>query len=572
MTHALVIGSGAAGVHFALRALELGHRVTMLDIGVPPSPTVAPDLSFARLKQHLHDPAHYFAGDDFSGVALPDGPGAYYTFPPGQRYIFAQPSDEPLRTLGIKPLRSEARGGLAQAWTAGCYPFNHHELAHFPFHPADLTPYYEQVASEIGVSGANDDTATFMPLHANLQPPTRLDRHGRWLERTYRTRRQRLRSLGVSMGRTRTATIARDHAGRPGCSLCGRCLWGCPSRSLYTPSVTLQRCLTFPRFTYIPDRWVSHLELAPDGSARAAIAHDTAPRGISGPATATRHHADLFVLAAGTLGSTRLYLHSLRHAGRHTPRLTGLMDNRQILMPFLSPALLGRPYQPDRYQFHQLNLLLTAQQPDELIHCQLTTLKTASVHPVIASLPIGMRAAVEIFRRGRAALGLVNINLHDRRRDTCWAELDHAAPHTSHRPATLRLRYLPPADEPARLRNATRRVARVLRELGCFVPPGMVHVRHMGAAVHYAGTLPMAHNPRPGQTDHAGRLPDLPNTLVIDGSPMPFLPAKNITFTLMALARRAADLALAPHHNSPSPSPQHATPNSRYTIHAAQPA
>ena len=34
MTHVVVVGSGASGVHFALTALERGHDVTMVDVGI----------------------------------------------------------------------------------------------------------------------------------------------------------------------------------------------------------------------------------------------------------------------------------------------------------------------------------------------------------------------------------------------------------------------------------------------------------------------------------------------------------------------------------------------------------
>ena len=65
----------------------------------------------------------------------------------------------------------------------------------------------------------------------------------------------------------------------------------------------------------------------------------------------------------------------------------------------------------------------------------------------------------------------------------------------------------------------------------------------MGASVHYAGTLPMSDRPRPGTVSPDCRSHDFENLYVVDGSTFPFLPAKNITFTLMANAARVADRA-----------------------------
>ena len=45
------------------------------------------------------------------------------------------------------------------------------------------------------------------------------------------------------------------------------------------------------------------------------------------------------LLAAGTLGSCRIFLETIEAATGERPTLRGLMDNRQILMPFLNEAV-----------------------------------------------------------------------------------------------------------------------------------------------------------------------------------------------------------------------------------------
>jgi choline dehydrogenase-like flavoprotein len=104
--------------------------------------------------------------------------------------------------------------------------------------------------------------------------------------------------------------------------------------------------------------------------------------------------------------------------------------------------------------------------------------------------------------------------------------------------------YAPDLDEPARLRRAIRTVRKVLGRLGCFVPPGMTHLRPMGASVHYAGTLPMRASGGAFTTTPECLSRDFENLIVADGSTFPFLPAKNLTLTLMANAARVADLVL----------------------------
>ena len=192
MTRVLVVGSGASGVHFALTVLQKGYDVTMVDVGRDHRAAVLPDASFNGLKEQLADPAEYFLGKRFEGVVLPDLEQEYYGIPPHKQYVFDLPQDFRFSSSGFAPLFSFARGGLAEAWTAGCYPFNDDELATFPFSYADIGPHYGEVSRRIGITGEADDLARFMPLHDHLLEPLRLDRHSELLLAVYARKRKRL--------------------------------------------------------------------------------------------------------------------------------------------------------------------------------------------------------------------------------------------------------------------------------------------------------------------------------------------------------------------------------------------
>lgn len=531
MARVHVIGSGASGVHFALSLLERGLEVTMLDLGRTPRPAVLPGQTLNGLKETLPQPAEYFLGEGYDSVLLPGTPGEYYGLPPSKDYVFDAPADFQPRGAGFAPLFSFAQGGLAEAWTGGCYPLNDDELRDFPFGYAELGPYYDEVAARIGVSGEVDDLSRAFPVHAHLLPPIRLDRHSERLVAAYARERTRLNAAGVYLGRTRVATLSAPRDGRDGCSYCGRCLWGCPQRAIYTPSQTLARCRAFAGFEYVPGVEVQRLAVGPNRRVRAIVARgagDGAVREIS---------CDRVALAAGALLSTRIFLAT--HAGETGTRvsLPGLMDNRQVLVPFLNLGLLGAPFAADTYQYHLLGMGLDTGDPRTYVHGQITTLKTALLHPIIQRLPFDLATSTRVTRAVHGALGLVNLNFHDTRRAANTATL------TGEGDGTLTLRYTAPDDEPARIREALTRVKQALWRLGCIVPPGMVHARPMGASVHYAGTLPMTAAAAPFTADPACVSRDYPNLHLVDGATFPFLPAKNLTFTLMANAARAAALA-----------------------------
>jgi choline dehydrogenase-like flavoprotein len=538
MNRVLVIGSGASAVHFALRALDKGHAVTMIDVGNRRPAAVAPTLTFNQLKSDLPDPADYFLGDDYYGVLYPGAKGEYYGFPPSKRFVFEQPDAWNVRSHGFQPLASFARGGLAETWTGGCYPLNQHELADFGIPFDDMRRYYAEVAHEIGVVGVRDDLERFFPAHDHLLPGLRLDEHSRRLVERYERVRHRLNAdHRAFVGRSRVATLSVDKDDRKACSYSGRCLWGCPSRSLYTPSITLEKCRQHPRFTYVPGMFVTHFEYDARNRVTAVVA-----RPIDG-GHPERFPADRLVLAAGTLSSSRIFMESIRRASGQTVKLTGLMDNRQVLLPYLNLSMIGRPFEAESYQYHQLALGIESEKPEEFVHCQITALKTALVHPIIQSLPLDLKTSAFIFRNVRAGLGVVNINLHDRRRETNYLTL--AAPDNANAAdatAKLEIHYAPPAGEDARLKSVIRTVKKCLRKLGCFAPPGMTHVRPMGASVHYAGTIPISATPGQFTASTNCRSHDFDNLYFVDGTTFPFLPAKNLTFTLMANATRVADL------------------------------
>lgn len=524
----LVVGSGASAMHFAQSVLAKGWAVTMLDIGFEGPATVLPDADFGALKERLDDPIRYLLGERYECALLPGTRGEYYGTPPSQSFVFRELAGHAFGATGFEPLFSWARGGLAQAWTGGCYPFNDDDLVDFPFGYGALGPHYSEVARRIGISGEADDLAQFLPVHEHLLEPLELDDHSRVLVEAYRRKRGRLNDAGCYLGRTRVATLTKPAGERGACEYLGRCLWGCPVRALYTPAFTLPELQRYPGFEYLPGWKVGHFRYE-EGRVRSVVAE---PVG-GGPARV--FPVERVVLAAGALNTSEIVLRSVHAATGEFVRLTGLMDNRQVLVPFVNLRMIGRPFRNDRYQYHLLGIGLRTPAAREYVHCQVTTLKAAMMHPITQRLPFDLGTAAAVARLTHAALGLINLNFHDTRRDANHLSLEPAGDGS----LRLAIEYRPDSDEAGRLDDALGRVRKALRTLGCLVPPGMQHVRPMGASVHYAGTIPMAGGGR-FTTDANGRSRDWDNLWIADGASFPFLPSKNITFTLMANAARIA--------------------------------
>ncbi|MEO8295420.1 MAG: GMC oxidoreductase, partial [Gemmatimonadota bacterium] len=531
MSSVLIVGSGATGVHFAATALERGHEVIMVDVGHERPKSVLPDSDFDALKEELDDPVSYFLGPHGETVVYPAAQAKFYGFPPSKSYVFTSPDGFASESNGFEPVTSFAAGGLAEAWTGGVYPLNDAELEEFPCSYADLEPHYRTVARRIGISAANDDLARFAPFSPEYQTPLETDEHSSLLLGRYARIRERLhRTLKFYLGRSRVAVLSRDLEERKACGYLGRCLWGCPRESLYAPSVTLRTLRAHPRFRYVPGMYVEHFT-EHEGRISGVVA---SPSDGGERVTFT---ADEYVLAAGTLCSSRIVLDSVYRSRGQVIELAGLMDNRQMMVPFITLRMLGRPVSTHSYQFHQIAFGIEGSRADEYVHGQITALKAASIHPIVQSMPVDMRSALGIFRATHAALGVANVWLHDRRRaDNVLTIRPDGATGRSR----LVIRYAPDSGDAMRVATALRTMRRALWKLGAIVPPGMTKILPQGASIHYAGTLPMSKTREPWTASPDCRSHDWRNLIYADGATFPFLPAKNLTYTLMANAIRAA--------------------------------
>ena len=522
----VVVGAGPSGLHFAQTLLERGFAVTLVDAGRERGETVRPELTFDGLKRELPNASEYFLGRAWQAFVRPDVDDDYYCLPPSKDYVFESVRGATFRGEQFEPLFSFAAGGLAEAWTGGAYPFTRAETAACSSLQAN-----GHVAARIGISGASeDDLREVFPAHDALLPPLPLDLHGEALLRSYQAKRARIARARVRVGYARIATLSRALGERPACHACGRCLWGCPSGAFYTPSLTLRELRKDARFAYRAGWLATHLALDANGRASSVAlrARDGAREELL--------EARAVVLAAGALGTSRLVLESLARTGERA-ELGGLMDNRQVLMPFVNLKLVGKPFASASYQYHQLALAFEPESSRDVAHGLFTLLKTALVHPVVHALPGSLAHGLGVLRNIHAALGLLNVNFSDERRDECRIALEPTPGQTSR----LLLRYAPDAGEPARVENALRTLRRTLLRLGCVAPKPMTRWRPMGASVHYAGTLPMAREGGRFSCDARGKLRAFENVWIADGAGFPTLPAKNLTFTLMANATRMAD-------------------------------
>lgn len=523
----VIVGSGASAVHAAWPLVEAGRRVAMLDVGIGPDPEAAlpPRGDFVLLRRTDDEQHRYFLGDDFEGLSFgPVGVGAQLT--PPRQFVFRDAERlAPIDAGRFRALQSLALGGLAAAWGASTMPFTDNDLRGWPLTRADLQPHYDAVAERIGVCGpALDDLTPFVGRIAPLMPPVGHDSNAEELFGAYRRRRGWFQQQGLFVGHPRLAVATVPFRGRGPVRYDDMEFWHDHSRAVWRATMDAEALARRPNCRLI--RGVQAMGFERDGADWVVCARDVATN------ERLAFAAPRVVLAAGTLGTARLVLRSLGRYDEPVP----LVANPYTYLPCLVWRRLGRPTRDRRHSLTQLTMIYDpGRLGAHVVQPQVYSYRSLLLHRLVKESPLSVRESIPLLRLLEDYFVVVGVFHPDRpggsksmclrRGDT--AEFD-----------TLEIRYAPTSDERRVQRRTEKSLGGLLRRLSCLplkrIAPGD------GASIHYAGALPMT---RRGEADSltttlAGELRAAPGVFIADGATFPDLPAKGLTFTLMANAHR----------------------------------
>ena len=521
---AIVVGSGPSAVNVAYPLVEAGLRVRMLDAGHRDTTYAGliPEEPFTAVRRGDREQHRYFLGDCFEGIGFGHvGAGAQLT-PPRQYVVRDADRLSPTSSSTFFPLHSLAEGGLGGAWGAGSPPFSDVDLAGLPISYNELAAHYESVAERIGISGARDDLLPFFGAQRAMQPPVAIDTNGESILRRYASRRGALQRDGLYLGHPRLALLSRPHRGREANRGWDMEFWSDAGKSVYRPRWTLDELRRSPGFSFVARRLVRSFAERADGELTVEA------RDLDTGAAET-HRARVVVLAAGTLGTTRIVLRSLNAYHRRVP----LVCNPHAYLALLNLDLLGRPVREDRHSLAQVCIVHAPHGPARPFTVgHLYSYRSLMLFRLIKDSPLPFPESLEVMRHLSPSFGVLILQHRDR---------PTPAKHVSLVPRPggeddLAIDYSLSAQEQQDNEDVERAVARGLFRLRCIrlrtIRPGHA------ASVHYAGTLPMAARDDELTTDRDGRLARTRGVYIADGSVFPSLPSKGLTFTMMANADR----------------------------------
>jgi choline dehydrogenase-like flavoprotein len=524
----VVVGSGPSGAMAAQTLVEGGRRVLMLDVGHRDPRAYAdlvPDLAFTDARRSDPDQHRYFLGDEFEGIPLRQlRAGSTITAP--RRYVTDLVADLAPAFGDLQQVESLAYGGLGAAWGLLCFAYSDAELAAAGLDPGAMSAAYVRVAERIGLSGEADDVAplTHGPIRPT-DPALDLDDAAAATLGAYRARRQGLNARGIFVGKPLLALLSRDREGRRATTYHDMDYWSERGRSAYRPAVTLDRLRAGDRFTYQGSCFVTDFARTSAGHIEVRYADLRTRQRAS--VTATH-----LVLAAGTLGTTRIVLRSVYPAASARPRVPILSDPYSYVL-CVRPGLVGRLTRDAR---HSVTQLVMAYDPlgdgSRVPIAAFTSYRTMMLFRLIKETPLARadaRALLQLLQTGLMVVGIHHPNGPAPERRSL-ALVPHDGGLTGD---ALRSDFSLDEDERRRVARDQRAMLAALRALGAY-PIRVVDLGH-GSSIHYAGTLPFG-DPAAHGTTRDSRLNGWDRVWIADGSPFRWLPAKGPTLTLMAHA------------------------------------
>lgn len=509
----IVVGGGPAGTAASWPLVAKGIRVLMLDAGTTSTAAADQRPPLATLRRGGDDAWRHMLGDDLRGLR------DVGNVSPKLRILAGDEFGEPYRALnrispeGIDVMGALAAGGLSNVWGAVSPAFDDDDLRDWPLTAADLAPGYTAVADRIGLSGGDGNPRTEGAYP--LQPALPLSEKAERLLRRYDRRHGR---LDIHLARSVNAVLSADKNGRLTCNLDGGCMWGCPRGSIYNSASEFPALASHDCFTLVAGQLVERIEAAPAGFAVHALDRSGGKRNT--------FKAKTVLLAAGTVASTRIALDFLGRYDADVP----LATTPALAMAFCDPRALGRPLPDKGFGLAQLSLKVgLGSASSEYAYGELYDGAMMSAPDLIRHMPLTHRGAMAVTRRLMPALmvGFVffpssysrNIVRLERGNEAELARL------------SVRGGYAPELS--SAVRHVQSRIAGDLRSLGLIYLPGSARLYPPGAESHFGGTLAM------GKACNADcEVIGADNLFVVDGAALPNLPAKPLTFTIMANASR----------------------------------
>lgn len=523
----IVVGSGCSGAMAAQTLAENGAKVLMLDVGEKDEKYTGsiPPKDFESIRREEEAQHNYFLGEGFESLDMHASRSGAQLTPPRKHIVRNVAELLHYRSQSFVPVESLAYGGLGAGWGLGCCVYSEHELNKCTLDAGAMQQAYDVVAERIGISADAGDNAspyTIGKVKHHL-PPLLLD-ETKYLLNNFYKRKNRINYEGFFLGRPALALLSQDYKGRKATAYDDMHFYRDAGNSAYRPGLTVDELKKKNNFHYEKNQFVLSFSEKENG----AIAHAFDLQRKEKREFAARK----IVLAAGALGTARIVLRSLE---RHNK--ISFLCNPYTYYPCLNFRMAGKKIAQHKTGMAQLSLFHDPYRNNsDVAMASLYSYRSLFLFRLLEEVPLNFRDAKEIMRF--LLSGIVIMGIHHPDSFSGNRFMQRVRDDSALTGDSFKIEYTLSDGQRKELKRREKKFVKVMAMLGA---RAMKRVEPaMGASIHYAGTLPFSKEEKELSLAPDGRLHGTKNIYAADSSGFTYLPAKGLTFSLMANAHNVA--------------------------------
>ena len=529
----IVVGTGLSGAQAVETLLDAGREVLLLDVSYRNESNVRfPDEDFISIRTSRTDQRQLWLGENYEGIPWDKiKTGAQLT--PGRKYITKGLE----RWIGLTsdsffPYETLSYGGLGNAWGAGCYMFSDKEFQKIGIDRQLFLRSYQKVADRVGITRPDADGEAYsLQGLTGLLPSVKPEKSIQNVYDKYQANRQKLNAKGFYASTPSVAITTVDKEDRKAFQYEDMEFWHDNAKSVYRPWIAFDKLLKHPNISSVFRKLIVSFIEKEDHTEVICIDVDTNEQHT--------YRCKKLLMCSGVLGTARIVLRSIDKKAR-----LPLLCNPYAYVPLINWSRLGKVPEQRKNGMGQLVLYYDRLRDNsDVSMAALFTFRSLLLFRLVKETPLNFADGRLLQQYLMPAIVIAGIHHSEQYGDQKYVEMrDDAGSPTGDR---LYAEYMLTKAEEKAVKDKEAAYFKVLRGLGC-IPISRLNPGN-GASIHYAGTLPFSDTEKPLTTAMDGRLHGTRSVYIADGSSFRFLPAKGISFTLMANAERVASNSLGQH-------------------------
>ncbi len=524
----IIVGSGPSGAQAAQTFVESGIEVLMLDVGEKDEkyPNIVPNVPFAVFRQNDKEQYRYLLGDEFEAVPFDDIKTGSQLTPPRKHIMRNIEKLIPLESDTFFPMESLAYGGLGCGWGGGAFVYSDEELKKAGLNIEKIKEAYQVVGDRIGISGDLNSTKKYsLGELKNVQPSLKMDNSVEKIYSRYLKNQSKYNQKGVFMGPPPMAMLSQDLGERKKTEYFDNDFYTDILKQTYRPWITINNLKKSLNFIYQAQRLVirfiekeDFIEVETKNTITNEIEYFTTKK---------------LILATGAPGTARIVLRSLSDKIQRLP----LLSNPYNYIPCIYPAMLGKPLSTLKTSVAQAVIYLDENgRNEDVLVSSIFTYRSLLLYKLIKETPLNFSDGRKMMQYLQSAFVIAGLHFPDSFSESKYYELINDS--DSFTGDKLKAHYEQTEEEKLSYKRKLKTFKKTLHSFNIY--PVKIINPGFGSSIHYAGSVPFSSEEKPGTLSQNGRIHTTKNVYIADGSGFTYLPAKGITFSIMANAHCVA--------------------------------